>query len=138
MSKKLSESGVARLQPPTRGRTEVSDDIVKGLQLRVTSNGVRSWYHVYRFGGQQRRMFIGHHPDLSLIKARSFVRAAKEHLATGNDPFTLRQEKIASQIRINENSITVSQLASQCLERHWKINTRTWKETSQLSTRLAG
>lgn len=113
-------------------RAEVSDDIVKGLQLRVTVNGVRSWYHVYRFGNQQRRMFLGHHPDISLVKARSLVRVAKEQLAIGNDPFTLRQEKIASQIRIVENEITVAQLANQCLERHWKINTRTWRETSQL------
>lgn len=57
--KLLTETGIARILAPAEGRLDLVDEITRGLVLRITVNGVKSWCFVYRFGGVQRRMTFG-------------------------------------------------------------------------------
>ena len=84
--KKLTETGVAKINPPDKGRIDITDSVTQGLNLRITSNGVKSWCFAYRYGGKQRRMTLGRYPDISLIKAREIVRNARVDLVHGDDP----------------------------------------------------
>lgn len=129
--KRLTETGVARINPES-GRHEIADELVTGLTLRVSTSGVKSWYFIYRLGGKQRRMLLGHYPDISLRQARDIVRQGKEQMAYGNDPYSLRQKKIMEQIRKEEDGLTIEKLSADFIERYAKPKNRTWKGTQQL------
>lgn len=108
--RKLTETGVAKIKPPTSGRLDIADAVVTGLALRVTPSGVKSWCFIYRFGGTQRRMTIGRYPEIDLMKARQIVRKGKEDIALGDDPYSMREEKIIAQINKAEEEMTVQDL----------------------------
>lgn len=134
--KKLTETGVAKLQPlPNGERMEFADAVVTGLILRVMPSGVKSWSHLYRFGGKQHRMSLGHYPDVSLKKARALVRDARQDIVQGIDPITQRRERIAEQMRREEEGITVEALARMFIERHCKQKTKRWKDTERFFNR---
>ena len=69
--------------------------------------------------------------DFSITTPR-IVRKGKEEIAYGNDPFTVRQEKIFAQIKKEEDGITIEKLSADFIERHAKPKNRTWKSTQQL------
>lgn len=108
--RKLTETGIAKLKPPASGRLDIADAVMTGLALRVMPSGVKSWCFIYRFGGKQRRMTIGRYPEIDLMKARQIVRKGKENIALGDDPFTMREEKIFAQMSKAEEEITVQKL----------------------------
>lgn len=59
-------------------RFDLADTIVRGLRLRVTPKGVKTWAVWYRNeAGIGRRLTLGRYPDLGLAEAR---RAAREAL----------------------------------------------------------
>jgi integrase len=73
-------------------RREVADDVVKGLSLRVTSNGVKTWALRYRTpAGAQRRLTLGGYPALSLSKARGEAIKALGAVAVERDPAKEKQ-----------------------------------------------
>jgi len=129
--RKLTEAGIAKLKPPSSGRLDIADTVTTGLALRVMSSGVKSWCFIYRFGGKQRRMTIGRYPDIDLMKARQIVRSGKENLALGNDPFTMREEKIFAQINKAEQGITIKELSEEFIELYAKKYHRRWKDTER-------
>lgn len=57
-----------------------------GLHLLVTRAGARSWRYKYRFGGKEKLLVIGRHPDVGLKAARLARDEAKGALAKGRDP----------------------------------------------------
>lgn len=131
--KRLTETGVAKVSPPEKGRLDIADAVMTGLALRVTASGIKSWCFVYRFGGKQRRMTLGRYPDIDVAQARRIVKRYKQDLATGADPYTLREEKIIAQIQKGEVGITVEEYYHEFLEKHAKKNRR-WQETQQVFT----
>jgi integrase len=79
----------------------VRDGLVKGLVLRITAVGAKSWALRYRVvGGQQRTWTIGAYPDLSLADARERAREARKnlprivagHVIDGIDPAAVKQQ----------------------------------------------
>ena len=67
--------------------TEYADTSEKGLCLRVTPTGVKSWTYRYRLNsGDQRRLSLGKLIDVSLADARGRVVAYRANVATGGDP----------------------------------------------------
>ena len=127
--KKLTDTGIAKITPPASGRLDIADSVTTGLVLRVTSSGVKTWCFVYRFGNQQRRMTLGRYPDIDLVKARKMVRQGKEDIALGNDPYTMREEKIIAQMNIAEAGITISDIYKDFLELYVKENHKRVRET---------
>ena len=92
--KRLTATGINKIKPPETGRIDVTDSVMQGLNLRITATGVKSWCYAYRDGGKQVRMTLGRHPDLNLVQARKIVKSYKTDLTLGNNPVTLRQQKL--------------------------------------------
>ncbi len=85
---KLTARSVEALKPatPQQGRYEVWEDNGKGLGIRVSAKGRKSWVFLYRFGGRPRRMTLGTFPAMTLAQAHTAHGKAREKLETGEDP----------------------------------------------------
>jgi integrase len=75
-------------------RTDFTDPDVKGLALRVTPNGSKSWAYTYRrkSDGRKRRVTLGEFPTVSLYQARAKASGHRATVANGADPAS---EKVA-------------------------------------------
>lgn len=94
--KPLTDTAVRAVPVPPTGRTYTPDGKVRGLVLRVTASGSRSWWLRYRVRGEGRSgapklLHLGPYPDLSLAKARDLATAHLADIAAGRDPAAIRQ-----------------------------------------------
>jgi hypothetical protein len=55
----LTALEVNRLKPPAAGRLNVRDPGCRGLVLRITASGVKTWSLSVKIDGRQRRFTIG-------------------------------------------------------------------------------
>ena len=87
MPKKLTELFVKNAQPRTQ-RAEFRDGHTRGLVLRVTPNGVKTWAVLYRrrSDARKRRYTIGSYPAFSLTDARNRAQEILAAVARGDDP----------------------------------------------------
>ena len=69
----------------------------RGLFLLVVPSGAKLWRMKYRFDGVEKSLAFGAYPEVSLIKARELVDAAKQLLAQGIDPSMVRREEKAQE-----------------------------------------
>lgn len=69
-------------------RADFTDPDVKGLVLRVTPNGSKSWAYLYRrqSDGRRRRVTIGEFPHIGLQEARAAASGFRAEVAGGSDP----------------------------------------------------
>jgi integrase len=79
----LTDLQIKKLVPRST-RFEVSDG--KGLSIRVTPAGVKSWIYRYTFNGIPRRMTLGNYPGIGLADARTRHGEAMQELQRGIDP----------------------------------------------------
>jgi integrase len=111
---RLTDRFVASVKAPTEGRLEVFDQDVRGLILRVSPAGKKSWVFRYRTGeGVQRRHALGVYlhefaqndnasgPNedakqqaLSLSQARALARDLINKVGSGQDPSSQREQVI--------------------------------------------
>jgi integrase len=70
-------------------QTDYFDASQKGLALRVTKAGSRSWTYNFTLGGRRVRMTFGTYPATSLAKAHTLADEASRALEVGKDPRTL-------------------------------------------------
>jgi integrase len=107
-----------------------------GLVLQVTKGGGKSWQFRYMLAGRPRHMGLGTVDlgklDVSLAAARGKAQEARERLAAGQDPLTIRQaEKAAS---APTGAVTFETCAGEFLSRHspdWKNpkHRQQWRNT---------
>lgn len=76
---RLTARSVAAAKALRGKRREIADHIVRGLSLRVTAAGAKSWALRYRNEA-------GRHPALSLERARAAALGALARVAEGEDP----------------------------------------------------
>jgi integrase len=69
-------------------QTDYFDESRKGLALRVTRNGTRSWTYHFTWAGKRARMTFGTYPATSLAKAHTLADEARSALQAGKDPRT--------------------------------------------------
>src|SRR5688572_19423011 len=87
----LTAKTVAALKPTT-GRRDVYDALVRGLTLRITGSGHKSWSLVYRVAGVKKRWTIGPADHIGLASARKKASAALAKLhEDGIDPATAKR-----------------------------------------------
>lgn len=72
-----------------------------GLWVRISKNGVVSFFYRYRFLGKQDKMTIGKYPVMSLKEARSKVLHWSKVLSEGQNPKLVQSLEIET---INQNS----------------------------------
>lgn len=107
-------------------RTDYWDDMVRGLVLRVSPSGVKSWTVVYsrESDGSKQRVTIGKFPAITLEKARAKALAALSAVAEGKDP--------AGDKRTRREAMTVRELGALYVDKHAKRNKKTWTEDLRL------
>jgi integrase len=103
--------------------------VLRGLLLRVTAVGARSYGLRYRFAGQPRRLHIGEVGVLSLADARQQARGFLADVAKGTDPAIAREaERRAADEARRRSERTVRALAEMWLSSKeaaaWRLGTR--------------
>lgn len=63
----LTESAIRAAKPKDK-RYKLYDE--RGLYLAVTPSGSKQWRMQYWFGGREKLLALGLHPDVSLKRAR--------------------------------------------------------------------
>jgi integrase len=106
---------------PTNRRYDVLDPSRKGLLLRVTPNGVKTFYFRYQQNLQIVRLMIGHYPTTTLKKAYETHADLVKGLNKGEDirvnlPPGVRSKGLAH--GTPETGITVGDLAKEFCERY--------------------
>lgn len=91
MLKKLTDTFVSSVKLPPQGKqAEYCDAFARGLRLRVSYRGTRTWVAACRVltGGawKQCRVTLGHYPAMPLTIAREKAAEAQAMAAAGKDP----------------------------------------------------
>src|SRR5438034_7104389 len=91
----LTDRKIASLKP-AKERTEYWDDGTPGFGLRVSPEGTKTFFLMYRFAGLRRRLKLGRYPEVPLFEARKNAKKALATVSEGKDPV---QEKKANEAR---------------------------------------
>jgi integrase len=128
---KLNSRNAKTVPAPAKGRAEYFDrgqGGVRGLCLRVTAKGHRSWCVFYRHKGVLRRYTIGDLDDgIGLADARDQAKDVLRRVAKGDDP---QAEKKAGRL-----GDTVRELAEAFIERYSKRRKKSWRKDEQMINR---
>lgn len=108
----LTDAAVRRIKTPPAGqRLEYWDSQTRGLGLRVSSAGTRSWVMLLRVlkDGRwvQQRLTLGQYPGTSLAQAREKAREAKSLAKEGEDPGATLRETKAAKVEDSRNTFAV-------------------------------
>lgn len=117
---KLTDRQIQLTKPPVSGRLTLSDG--NGLQLRITSNGKKSWSLQYRYQGAMRKYTIGSYPEITLKDARARNTELRASIQAGNDPQT------AKRLARSPSSTNVEECFEEYLRDHLKVNLKSWPE----------
>lgn len=82
----LNDLTIRKFAIPAEGVAQHADGTIPGFGVRVTSNGVKSFYLSYRHQGKGRRLNLGRYPTTKLQQARAKAYAALSELEGGRDP----------------------------------------------------
>ena len=105
---KLTQNRIAGMKCPA-GRKDklVFDDEQRGLGVRVTAPGGKTYLAQYNWHGQKRRIPLGSCSALSLAKARDSVRAIMGDVAKGIDPAAERKKAAAHEaLTLRKSGVT--------------------------------
>src|SRR5215211_6819433 len=88
---------------PEQGkRLEVYDNKLRGLLIRVTSNGTKSFTVYRRVNGKPQRVKLGRYPDMSIEQARRNAQKRLSLMADGIDPVARSRAAKVSQVTLGE------------------------------------
>ncbi len=83
---------------------EVYDNKIRGLLIRITSNGTKSFTVYRRVNGKPQRVKLGRYPDMSIEQARRRAQKMLSLMADGIDPVARGRAAKASQATLGEYS----------------------------------
>ncbi len=88
MLKRLTDENVASATADhKKQQVFLWDKDTRGLGLRITSRGLKSWVYRYSMGGRERRMTLGAYPtEFDLTKARQKVADLRRQVEQRSDP----------------------------------------------------
>ncbi|VVQ05171.1 tyrosine-type recombinase/integrase [Pseudomonas fluorescens] len=80
--------------PEPGTRVTYHDKTVSGLQIRVTSNGTKTFYVFMRVNGKPERVKVGEHtyPEMTIDQARKKAKAIIHQIAEGQSPAAAKRE----------------------------------------------
>jgi integrase len=103
------------------GRYDVLDPSRKGLMLRITPHGTKTFYFRYKRAGRAERIMIGHYPIVSLRQAYETHADLTKRLNRGEAVRGAQTLGIRSTGAANapaETALTVADLAKEFIERY--------------------
>jgi hypothetical protein len=117
---KLTQRRIDDLECPAGKKDAlVFDDEQRGLGVRVTASGGKSYLAQYAMAGVKRRVPLGSCSAISLAAAREAVQAILGDVAKGRDPATERKAAArAAKERADAESLTLGALIDKWLNRH--------------------
>ncbi len=80
--KTFNDRHLQSLKPKDK-RFDTYDAATRGLGLRVTTTGIKSWFVMKRVNGRMKRITLGRYPALSLSQARVRATEVFNELASG-------------------------------------------------------
>lgn len=110
------------LSIPESGKRDTYHDIkTSGLQLRITSTGVKT-FSVYRRikRGEPERITLGRYPDMTIEQARREAVRIATDISDGKNPAEVK--------RGHKAELTFSELFDDYMERHSRPKKKTWAE----------
>ncbi len=109
-------------------RTELWDESLPGFGVRVSPQGDKTFFVMFRVNGQRRRLTLGKYPVITIADARRAARKALGQVAAGHDPAGERPQPPAK-------AYLVGQLIEDYLERYARPRKRSWREDERLLRR---
>jgi integrase len=94
----------------------------RGLELRITPSGKRTWAFLFRLSGKKWRYTIGEFPAISLKDARKISDSLRGQIAVGQNPQKIRVDE-----RVKDE-LTVGRVYQEFLKRHLQAKLRSWKD----------
>ncbi len=103
---------------PDSGKRDTYHDIkTTGLQLRITSNGVKTFSVFRRIkGGNPERVTLGRYPGMTIEQARKSAAEINLHIIAGKNP--------ADRLREAKREMTLGDLFQEYMERRAAFNRR--------------
>jgi integrase len=92
MNMNLTKLVVERAEAPATGQTFIRDDTMRGLALRISAGGHKTFVFEGRVKGRVRRMTLGEWPHMNVAGARDKVMGIRAAIAEGRDPASDRIE----------------------------------------------
>lgn len=105
---------------PAASRFSLSDG--RGLELRVTPSGKRTWAYLFRLSGRKWRYTIGEFPSVSLKEARRICDRLRAEIALGKNP---QQQRTNDRMK---DVLTVERVYEEFQRRHLKAKLKSWQE----------
>jgi integrase len=99
---RLTKREIARLPLPSEGQAFYRDDKLKGLAVRVTAGGTKSFVLEKLIQRRVRRITLGRHGEISVETARKQAQKLLGQIAEGRDPVSERKRTAASGITLND------------------------------------
>jgi integrase len=87
----FTKRAIEQIQPPVTGRDTYRDEKVRGLELRVTAAGAKTFAVQRRVNGTPKRYTIGRFPEITVEQARKRAAEMLGEIAAGVDPSAARQ-----------------------------------------------
>ena len=84
----LSDKAIRALKPKDKPYKAADG---QGLYILVTAQGSRLWRFDYRFQGKRQTLSLGKFPDVGLADARQRLSEARQLLAQGSDPASIKK-----------------------------------------------
>src|SRR6516165_7904986 len=98
----LTKTAIERLTPPSEGQIFHRDDKRKGLAVRITAGGTKSFVLEKLVGRRVRRMTLGRCNEISVEKAWQIAQKHLGEIAAGLDPVEERKRKEAISVRLDQ------------------------------------
>ncbi|MDR0742564.1 MAG: Arm DNA-binding domain-containing protein [Puniceicoccales bacterium] len=83
----FTKAALLEIESPEKGEAAYYDTKEKGLSLRVTANGYKTFIYRKFIEGKSARIVIALFPDMTVDEARKRVQQLKGQLAEGKNPF---------------------------------------------------
>ena len=114
----FSKSKLLKIQLPESGRVTYKDSEVKGLQLRVSYTGTKSFLVYKKLNGKPKRVTLGQFPSMTVEHARKNAQQEIAKMFDGIDPNQAKKAK-------RNRGVTLSQ----CLEDYFLVHRRLAEST---------
>jgi len=124
---KLTERKLKSLEP-SDDREDFWDKKLPGFGVRVSTEGTKTFFLMYRFAGLRRRMNLGRYPEIPVAEARKQANRALNMVSEGKDPVQERKAEEAKAWRERLAAKTFSQLSQQYVEDYAKVHKKSWEE----------
>lgn len=121
----FTKAEIDDLPMPDHGkRIDYQDSKVSGLNIRVTHTGTKTFSVLRRIkNGRLERVTLGRYPNMSIDQARRKAMEINLAISDGVNPAELK--------RIQQAERTFSDLFDEYIDRHSKLNKKTWTEDVQ-------